>query len=51
MFKKTSLFKIPIPIFGTFEEINLRFLTGSKPDSVIIAEGSPITVKWKRTSF
>lgn len=25
MFKKTSLFKIPIPIFGTFEEINLRF--------------------------
>jgi len=25
MFKKTSLFKIPIPILGTFEEINLRF--------------------------
>jgi uncharacterized protein YqjF (DUF2071 family) len=25
MFKKTSLFNIPIPILGTFEEINLRF--------------------------
>ena len=25
MFKETSLFKIPIPFLGTFEEINLRF--------------------------
>lgn len=25
MFKNTSLFHIPIPLFGTFEEINLRF--------------------------
>ncbi len=25
MFKQTSLFNIPIPFFGTFEEINLRF--------------------------
>ncbi|MFN0276662.1 MAG: YqjF family protein [Chitinophagales bacterium] len=25
MFKRTSLFKIPIPFFGTFEEVNLRF--------------------------
>lgn len=25
MFKKTSLFNIPVPFFGTFEEINLRF--------------------------
>ena len=25
MFNKTSLFKIPIPFLGTFEEINLRF--------------------------
>ncbi len=25
MFKHTSLFKIPIPFLGTFEEINLRF--------------------------
>ncbi|MEJ7822554.1 MAG: DUF2071 domain-containing protein [Chitinophagaceae bacterium] len=25
MFKQTSLFKVPIPFLGTFEEINLRF--------------------------
>lgn len=25
MFKQTKLFKIPIPLLGTFEEINLRF--------------------------
>lgn len=25
MFKQTSLFKIPVPFLGTFEEINLRF--------------------------
>jgi uncharacterized protein YqjF (DUF2071 family) len=25
MFKKTNLFNVPIPFFGTFEEINLRF--------------------------
>ena len=25
MFKKTSLFGLPIPFFGSFEEINLRF--------------------------
>jgi uncharacterized protein YqjF (DUF2071 family) len=25
MFKKTSLFRVPIPFFGSFEEINLRF--------------------------
>jgi uncharacterized protein YqjF (DUF2071 family) len=25
MFKQTSLFHIPIPFFGTFEEVNLRF--------------------------
>ena len=25
MFKKTKLFNLPIPYFGTFEEINLRF--------------------------
>ncbi|MEO7317176.1 MAG: DUF2071 domain-containing protein [Ginsengibacter sp.] len=25
MFRKTSLFNIPIPLLGTFEEINLRF--------------------------
>ncbi len=27
------------------------FLNNQEPDSVIIAEGSPVTVKWKRTSF
>lgn len=26
-------------------------LTNTSPDSVFIAEGSPVTVKWKRTSF
>ncbi|MES2882021.1 MAG: DUF2071 domain-containing protein [Bacteroidota bacterium] len=26
-------------------------LSNTQPDSVIIAEGSPVTVKWKRTSF
>lgn len=25
LFKQTSLFNIPIPVVGTFEEINLRF--------------------------
>jgi len=25
MFKETSLFGLPIPFFGSFEEINLRF--------------------------
>jgi uncharacterized protein YqjF (DUF2071 family) len=25
IFRNTSIFKIPIPFFGTFEEINLRF--------------------------
>ena len=25
LFKQTSLFNIPIPLLGTFEEINLRF--------------------------
>lgn len=25
LFKDTSIFKIPIPFFGTFEEVNLRF--------------------------
>jgi uncharacterized protein len=25
MFKQTKIFGIPIPVFGTFEEVNLRF--------------------------
>ena len=30
---------------------DFSFLNNQKPDSVIIAEGSPVTVKWKRTLF
>lgn len=30
---------------------DFSFLNNQQPDSVIIAEGSPVTVKWKRTSF
>lgn len=30
---------------------DFSFLSNQKPDSVIIAEGSPVTVKWKRSSF
>ncbi len=35
MFKKTSLFHIPIPLLGTFEEINLRFYVKRKEGNVI----------------
>ena len=34
MFKKTKLFNIPIPVFGTFEEINLRFYVQRKEDGI-----------------
>jgi uncharacterized protein YqjF (DUF2071 family) len=34
MFKKTKLFNIQIPWFGTFEEINLRFYVHRKEDGV-----------------
>jgi len=30
---------------------DFSFLTNQQPDSVIIAEGSPVSVNWKRTSF
>ena len=30
---------------------DFSFLSNHRPDSVIIAEGSPVSVKWKRTSF
>jgi uncharacterized protein len=30
---------------------DFTFLSNHQPDSVIIAEGSPVTVKWKRTTF
>lgn len=34
MFKKTKLFKLPIPLLGTFEEINLRFYVIRKEGGV-----------------
>lgn len=34
MFKKTKLFNIPIPFFGTFEEINLRFYVQRKENGI-----------------
>ena len=30
---------------------DFSLLSNQQPDSVIIAEGSPVTVKWKRTTF
>ena len=30
---------------------DFSFLSNHQPDSVILAEGSPVTVKWKRNSF
>lgn len=38
MFKKTSLFNIPIPFLGTFEEINLRFYV-KKVEGKVIKRG------------
>ena len=38
MFKRTSLFNIPIPFLGTFEEINLRFYV-KRVDGDIIKRG------------
>ena len=35
MFKKTKLFNIPIPFFGTFEEINLRFYVVRKEGNTL----------------
>lgn len=35
MFKNTKLFNVPIPFFGSFEEINLRFYVTRKEDDVI----------------
>ena len=35
MFKNTKLFNIPIPYFGTFEEINLRFYVKRKEGNQI----------------
>lgn len=35
MFKKTKLFNVPIPHFGTFEEINLRFYVVRKEGDTV----------------
>lgn len=35
MFKKTKLFNVPIPYFGTFEEINLRFYVIRKEENTV----------------
>jgi uncharacterized protein len=35
LFKNTKLFSIPIPYFGTFEEVNLRFYVIRKEDNTI----------------
>jgi uncharacterized protein YqjF (DUF2071 family) len=35
MFKNTKLFRIPIPIIGTFEEINLRFYVKRKDSNTV----------------
>jgi len=35
MFKKTKLFNVPIPHFGTFEEINLRFYVVRKEGNIV----------------
>lgn len=37
--------------FTTMYGNDFSFLNTQSPDSVIIAEGSPVTVKWKRNSF
>ncbi len=34
MFKKTKLFNVPIPLLGTFEEINLRFYVQRNEDGI-----------------
>ncbi len=35
LFKNTSLFSIPIPFWGTFEEVNLRFYVIRKEKNTI----------------
>ena len=58
MFNRTSLFKIPIPFLGTFEEINLRFYvkriegTTEKRGVVFINETVPYKpVAWLANKF
>ena len=37
--------------FGLMYGTDFAFLTNQKPASVLLAEGSPVTVAWKRTRF
>lgn len=37
--------------FKSMYGADFSFLRNHQPDSVIVAEGSPVTVNWKRTSF
>ena len=37
--------------FNTMYGSGFSFLSDRMPDSVIVAEGSPVTVNWKRTAF
>lgn len=37
--------------FGSMYGKDFGFLSGQEPDSVIMASGSPVTVKWKRTTL
>ena len=37
--------------FGSMFGIDFSFLSNHQPDSVLLAEGSPVTVNWKRISF
>jgi uncharacterized protein YqjF (DUF2071 family) len=39
MFKNTKLFNVPIPFFGNFEEINLRFYVKRKEENGITKRG------------
>lgn len=50
MFKQTSLFNIPIPFLGTFEEINLRFyvkrIDGDVIKEVLYLSTKRFLTKW-----
>jgi len=37
--------------FAAMYGVDFAYLSSRQPDSVIIAEGSPVTVKWQRTTF
>ena len=55
MFKKTSLFGIPIPFFGSFEEINLRFyvrrINGKKVKKGVVFINETVPFKLAKKSI